>query len=55
MIIVRIKLITVPVKHLAEFLAHNKKVYKYYLLFLLLFLEINVFYSFSHPAIQLFN
>lgn len=48
----RIKLITVSVKHLAEFLAHNKGSINIILLLLLL-LELNVFCSFGYSAIQL--
>lgn len=48
----RIKLITVSVKHLAEFLAHNKGSINIISSLLLLLLELNVFYSFGYSAIQ---
>lgn len=41
-VVLSIKLITAPVKHLAESLARNKGSYKYYLIFLLLLLEVNM-------------
>lgn len=47
----RIKLITASVKHLAEFLAHNKGSINI-ISSLLLLLELNVFYSFGYSAIQ---
>lgn len=50
-VVLRIKLITVSVKNLAEFLAHNKGSTNI-ISSLLLLLELNVFYSFGYSAIQ---
>lgn len=50
-VVLKSKLMIVSVKHLAEFLAHNKGSINI-ISSLLLLLELNVFYSFSYSANQ---